>query len=120
MAHFRNVAPDFAGFALGEVGEPSPSAAPSTRSPFCLSLARRRSLLRSRRASSFFSLQISQPSARARLETHTVAHSAYSPRHRPLVSFPGHFTLISILQVTELMDTHSTFADSKALRRLRY
>lgn len=61
FAHFRCV-PAFlgAGATAGEVGESTESAAPSVCSPFCLSRAIRRSLLRSRRASSFSSLKSCQ------------------------------------------------------------
>ena len=55
LAHFRSVP---AGFgpgpaALASFGEAGESAAPSVGTPFCLSRARRRSLLRWRRESSF-------------------------------------------------------------------
>ena len=56
LAHFRCVPTTLAGSAPGEVGEPSASADPSARIPFCLSRAIRRSLLRSKRASSFLRL----------------------------------------------------------------
>ena len=56
LAHLRCVPVDLAGTALGDAGDPSTSAAPSVCIPFCLSRAMRRSLFRSKRASSFLSL----------------------------------------------------------------
>lgn len=60
FAHFRCVPAGFDGTvtAAGELGETGESAAPSVCTPFCLSRASLRSLLRSRRMSSASSLEI--------------------------------------------------------------
>lgn len=60
FAHFRCVPAGFDGTvtAAGELGEIGESAAPSVCTPFCLSRAILRSLLRSRRMSSASSLGI--------------------------------------------------------------
>ena len=59
FTHFRCVPAGFTETAMaGEPGEPAESAAPSVCTPFCLSRAIRRSLLRSSRMSSSSSLPL--------------------------------------------------------------